>query len=477
MNSLAELKNSIRDNYNGLLFIAVIFFVFLFSVSDLTTRPKLWVDEALTLELAHNFERYGELNVKTSPGLFFEYPYLLQSTGYPLTVPLALIFKIFGYSLTTGRIVMLLLMITALFAVYLFGRKMFDKDKALMSVLLFATFASFYGSGRTAVGEIPGFILLIMSLYFLLIKENYYLNGLFLGLAVAMKPSVFLLALPAMIITIFIGRDSVVGGLKNISRFLFASAMPILIWIFLVVGNPFSNFIWNTLLNFYKNPYQAESISSNFVNNLSNFFNSSTLIYFGGLFLIICYVSHYLKEKKEKLLYLFVTLYSILAFIYYLRSPGWLRYILIAEMLILFILPHAIYTISERFNKQYLAVPVIILLLVVQITHLFTRAEIYFSDSAINGAQYINKTFPLESVGVIDSPELSVLLSTEDKYQTFTLLGLPTIGTDFLAGGHRPGVVIYNSDTKLSENSDNVIKSYYKHLESVNGREVFILNK
>ncbi|MDO8493089.1 MAG: glycosyltransferase family 39 protein [bacterium] len=485
MNNLAGLKSFIKENCTILIFTVAIFFVTLFSLSTLTTRPKLWVDEALTMELSHNFSKTGSLNVETSPGEFYEYPYLLQSTGYPLTALLALVFKIFGYSLAVERFVMLDIMILALFAVYFFGQKFFDRDKAVLAVLLFTTFASFYGSGRAGVGEVPGFIFLITSLYLLLIKESYYSSGLFLGLAVAVKPSVFLLALPAIIFTIFTEDDLLASRFKKLIKFLSISALPILAWIFLVIGNPFSVSVWNNILNFYENPYHSTSISFNFINNLLNFFHSSTLIYFSALFLVICVARYYLEDgstgspqgKKLKLFYNFVISYSVLAFVYYLRSPGWLRYILIAELLTLFVLPHAMSVFLERFDKQKFAVAVVFLLCLVQFTHLFSGAEIYAGDAASKTARYINETYPGQSIGIINSLEVSSLIQTDEKYQTFTLLGLPTIGTDFFAKGVRPGVVIYGSDTNLSVDAESIIKDYYRYIKSMNGLEVFGLIK
>lgn len=489
MNSLAWLKDFIRSKHLVLVFIGVVLLVVIFSVPRLNSWPRLWTDEALTIELANNFSRTGTLNVETSPGHFFESPYLLQSTGYPLTILLALIFKIFGVSLTAGRLLMLVLMIVALLLILFFGKKIFENTDAILAVLLIATFASFYGSGRTIVGEIPGFIFLISSIYFLFVASNHYLGGLLLGLAVVTKPSVFLLALPAVALVVLIERKDFFKKCLQIGA---AVILPVLAWVFLIIGNPVSKSVWVEILNFYKNPYGSVAISTNITDNLLSFFHSTTLIYFGALFLAVIAARYFGGQTEQAIksvrsrtqgefapnptafsVYNFAIFYSIFAFIYYLRSPGWLRYILIAELLILFVLPSALSVIFKKNNKIVLMT--VLFLSLVQLIHLGTSAQIYSSDSAIKTAAFVNENFPGESVGVYDSLEISALLKTKNRYQKFTLMGVPTIGTDFLVNGTRPRVVLLRQGDRPSEEVEGIMSASYKQLSDINGYQIFEL--
>ena len=484
----AKLIEFLKKNYIGLFLIGLIFFIVIFSAATLTTKPRFWVDEAFTVELAHNFLKFGELDVRVGPDQFSGIPYLIQSTGYPLTVSLAAVFSFFGFDLAIARIFMLALMAVFLIALFLFGKKLFGAGNAILSLLLIATFSSFYASGRTAVGEIPGFILLIAGIYFWLIKDKYFWSGLFLGLAVVAKPSVFLLVLPTVIFTLLLEREDL---LKRILKIGLGIAPTIVVWILLVLEHPFLKTTWVEIVNFYKNPYGGEVVS-NITANLSGFFYSTTLIYFGALFFIVILGRYWSKERKQISFYNFVIFYGIIAFAYYLRSPGWLRYILIAEFLILFALPQALTDIFSRFSAKggsasggkvsgikmtggKLTIIAVLLLAIIQITNLFTGAQIYYSDSAIKAASFINKEFPGKSVWIADSFEASVLLETDKKYQTVKVTGIALIGNELVLDNYSPEVVVSLNNKDFTKSEKVILDNKYDIFNNKAGYEIYIL--
>ncbi len=316
-----RLHNLLKKNAANAVFFIVLAWVISFSFATLTTKPKLWIDEAKSIELARNFAHLGKLDIQTAPGEFSGFPQLLQSTGYPILVPLAAIFKMFGYGLTQARAYMVFWMVLSLLVVLLFSKNVFGKRDAIFSVLLISTFASFYDSGRTVVGEIPGFLFLIAGMYTLLKKEAYYLTGVLWGIAVVTKPSVFGLIVPAIFIVSILDWRSFFPKLWKIALGMAPAALA---WIFLVLDNPFLKSAWISIFNFYQNPYSS-AFGNNVMQNIKNIPHSTTLIYFGFLFAIIVIVRFLVQEKKLVLLYNFVIIYSLLAFGYYLRSPGWLR--------------------------------------------------------------------------------------------------------------------------------------------------------
>lgn len=480
MTNSAKLAEFLKKNYIGLFLIGLIFFVVISSSFTLTTKPKFWVDEAFTVELAHNFLKFGVLDVRVGPDQFSGMPHLIQSTGYPLTIFLAAVFDLFGFSLSVARILMLALMAVCLVALFLFGRRLFGAKNTLLSLLLIASFSSFYGSGRTAVGEIPGLILLITSLYFWLFKDKYLWSGLFLGLAIVMKPSVFLLALPAMILTLLLEREHF---LKRIWKIGLGVAPAIAGWIFLVLEYPFLKTVWIEIVDFYRNPYGG-AVMSNIADNLANFFRSSTLVYFSFLFLAVILGRYWSEERKQRSFYNFVILYGGIAFIYYLRSPGWLRYILIAELLILFAVPQALSVIFSR-SKEFvskikitgerLVVIAVLLLAAIQTVNLFTGAEIYYSDSAVKAASFINREFFGRSVWVADSFEASVLLETDKKYQAVELAGIPPIGTGSVLGNYLPEVVVSLNDKNFTQGEKDILDNKYDIFDNSEGYEIYTL--
>ena len=131
MNSSVGLLNFVRNNASWWVLFGSIVFLTIVSFMTLTTKPRLWTDEAVTIEIAHSLSRFGELNIQTSPTQFFEFPYLLQSTGYPLTVLLAAVFRIFGFSFVAVRSFMVFVMLAS-YLPFFFGRNVFGPKKTAL---------------------------------------------------------------------------------------------------------------------------------------------------------------------------------------------------------------------------------------------------------------------------------------------------------------------------------------------------------
>lgn len=454
----------------GLIFFGVL----ALSFSTLTTKPQIWVDEAKSIELARNFMNFGKLNIQTAPGEFTGFPEILQSTGYPVTVPLAIFFKIFGYGLVQARIYMLGWMLAALSAVFIIGRRFFGDYSAIFAVLLIASFASFYDSGRTVVGEIPGFVFLLIGFYFWLDRSEYFWTGFWWSLSIVSKPSVFTWIIPTLVLILLFKRKDF---LKNIFLTGFGMLPAAMGWILLVLGNPFIKASWINILNFYKNPYQSVSLSENAVSNLSQVLQSTTLVYFGGLLILLLMGWYWNEEEKLRKLYQFAVFYSAFAFIYYLMSPGWLRYILISELLILFLLPDAAGKAAKFFKDFSLRLPILILasLFIIQFVHLFTAADIFYSNSAILASELLNREFPDKSIGVINSSALSVLLNTNKRFQFVEMTGLPMIGENPLFSDPRPEVMAFWPGEKLSAESQLILENYYLPYSKAGGYLIYLL--
>ncbi|MDD5430727.1 MAG: glycosyltransferase family 39 protein [Candidatus Pacebacteria bacterium] len=460
----------------GLIALAIVWVV-VYSSITLTTKPRLWVDEAKSIELAESFADYGKLDIQTAPGKFSGIPQLLQSTGYPVTAPLALIFKIFGNSLVAARVFMLAWMIAALIGIYSLGRRIFGEKEAILAVFLTASFASFFDSGRTVVGEIPGFVFLTCGIYCCLLKKNYYLSGLFLGLAVVTKPSVFLAIAPAIFLAFIFEGRGFIGKILKTGIGMIPAAIG---WILLVLGNPFVKSSWESILNFFKNPYSSDSVGGNMLSNFLGFFHSTTLIYFGILFLVVITARFFLNDQKLKSIYNFAIIYGALAFVYYLRSPGWLRYIVVAELLILFLLPEALRIIADKIPKiggcaVRLVATGAVFLIAVQTFHLFTAAQIYTSDTAIKTADYLNEKFSGKSIGVMNSLGVSILLDADKKYQIVEMAGIPVIGENPLSANPLPEVIVSVIGDKFLEQGRPVLEKKYRLTDNFDGYDIYTL--
>ncbi len=472
---------SFRLNSVVWLFGAILLAIVI-SVPTLTTKPHLWGDEAKSIELARNFLNYGKLDIQVAPNEFTGFPQILQSTGYPVTIPLAFVFKLFGTGLAQARIYMLFWMVVFLIISFMFLRKLFGDWEAVSALFLMISFASFYDSGRTVVGEIPGFVFLMLGFYFWLFRYSYYLSGLWFGLAVIAKPSVFGLIIPAIILIFLLERED--GFLKKIFKIGVGMIPAAVAWILFILNKPFSGAVWLNIMNFYKNPYGESLIGQNVINNLLNFRHSTTLIYFGFLFLIIILGRQFIDDRKIKYFFNFMIIYGILAFIYYLRSPGWLRYILIADFLILFSLFPSFSSLISRLkvfipglklSSKLLPAGLVIILIAIQFVHFFTSAQIFYSDYAIKTSEFLNREFPGKSMGIINSLDVFVLLDTEKRFQVVEMTGIPLMGQNPLLRELLPEIIVFAAGEKLSDADKIVLENKYSFYSRVN--EYFIYKK
>ncbi len=455
-------------------FLAILF-VIAVSVPVLNTKPHLWADEAKSIELARNFADYGKLEIQTAPGEFTGFPQVLQSTGYPVTVPLALVFRLFGFGLTQARIYMLLWMALFLVVGYMFSRRLSGNWQAIAALFLIVSFASFYDSGRTVVGEIPGMVFLILGLYFWLFRNAYYWSGFWLGLSVVTKPSVFGLIIPAIALFLLLEREE--EYFKKIFKIGIGMIPAAVVWILLVLGSPFSSSAWLSIINLYGNPYSSSSLWQNIINNFLNIPYSTTIIYFGLLFLLIILSKQFSSDKKMKSFFDFTVIYCIFAFIYYLRSPGWLRYLLIADFLILFSLPSVLYVLTARikeffpklkFLPENLSAVCLSLLIVIQFVHFFTSAQIFYSDSAIKVSKLLNEEFSSKIVGVINSLDVSVLLKTNQRFQIIEMTGIPIMGKNPLLLGVLPEIIVFARNERFLWGKEEILSDNYVLFSEIN---------
>jgi len=348
--------------------------------------------------------------------------------------------------------------------------------------LLVATFASFYGSGRTVVGEIPGFFFLLIGLYFLFEKKSCAVAGIFLGLAVVTKPSVFGLLLPVLFIVLLLRPRRFFPRFVQLAVGMLPAA---LLWFPFVGVNPFAPQFFHTISSFYQNPYGSD-ISTNVIQNVSGFFSSTTLLYFFVLFLLVVVARFLSRRAQIASLYDFVIIYSVIAFAYYLRSPGWLRYILIAELLILFVLPHAIFITTHFFQKKVkvlgrvrvasLTAGILLVFSVVQVVQLIYFSDIYTSSDAIKTAQILDNRFVGKRVAIINNADLYVLVKNPQREGLIEIVGIPQIGINPLLGNILPDVAVFiGRSDKFRTEAKTVLDTHYAFEEQLHGYDIFTL--
>jgi len=117
----------------GIIFFIVLLFSFYSPRGDFTTTPKFWRDEAIPFELARTYYELGKMDVVVSPGQVDGRPYLTHATGYPLLIPMAGVFSVFGVGVVQARIFMIFWIIAAVVALF-FVLKSFSVEAAFLKL-------------------------------------------------------------------------------------------------------------------------------------------------------------------------------------------------------------------------------------------------------------------------------------------------------------------------------------------------------
>lgn len=554
----------------------IVIFLFLATYGGLTATPKFWHDEAVPFEIARNIAEFGKADLAITPNIFWEKSYMTHATGFPLTFPLAGIFKIFGVGVLQLRIFMIAWMLGMLAALFFIIRAFFDNlavkpplggFTAFFSVLLVATFSSFYANGRTGTGEIPGFFFLLIALYSLYQKEWYGWGGFFAALAAVTKPSMYLLALPAITVELFIcayqtskknvfrdlaeksqkikdfvkkfvtrNKSNVFAGFereagtvrpsvsegesearnperrtlggarkaKIFGLFLVGSLPVLLFWLWLINPIPFSLASWQEMIAFYQNAFNAPSLLSQFPAAIPYLITHSTLLYFAALLAIIIFAwRKNLFSPTQNRLVIFLFLYGAASFFYFLRSPGWFRYLLGTELLILALLPAALERTMEsiftglraragmvRAKRESEGEPLsqlaglarkvkmlsIVLLVIIlsQSAQYLLGAEIPSNTQSIEIAQFINKEIlandPAATIGIADFTPVAALIPADRKYQRVAVGGYNTfVGQHPLSlPPDRLPTYFVSTNPKKNIEYESVLKRFYQLYREAN---------
>ncbi|MEK7138472.1 MAG: glycosyltransferase family 39 protein [Patescibacteria group bacterium] len=446
-------------------------FVAFISLRTLTSQPRYFFDEAGVVETAHNFATDGKLDIMVSPNTLSGYPHLFNATGYTVSLPLALIFKLSHVSLFSGRLRMLVWLLITIWSIFYVIRAFWGKLAGLCATALVASFAPFYGNGMQIMGEVPGFVFLIWGFYWLLKKQNLKITGLLFGLSAISKPSMYILLLPSFLIYLYFFEENRFQKLKN---FIIGCVGPIVLFFVLIMPQIFSLKNWLEIINFYRNPYDSVSLFHNTISNIQTYWHHSTILYFGILLIVI--VSLILKnygstEEKFRKLYAFTLIYSTFLVLYFLRSPGWFRYLFPLELFSL-ILVYPVLSIHKKLVASY----VVSFLIILNLSQLFFFRGDIKNTAAQDTAAYVTNLH--ESVGIINAPEVSSLVPTEQRYQVIKYVGVPELGFHplLLKDISKTKIIVFKSaDNPMVVPYQNTLNTYYKPLNQIGSYRIYQL--
>lgn len=406
-----------------------------FSLYRLSESPPVWYDEGYYLQLAMNQAAHGRLELQTAPDTFVSAATV--SLGFPLVFPVAFAFEHFGVGVFQARMVMVLFILALFMAVVVLMRTLFGTRAALLSGLLLVTFPVLYGDGKNVLGEVPGLFYLFAFLISIWNIESsrfnrvvpYLFSGFFGGLCVATKP-IFLLLLPAVLITCIVYRKRIVFNWGALAAGSVVFGTILALWI--VTQFSLSDISETTVMH-YTNPYGISDIVHTVFKNMLGLFTNSTplqllgfsSVWAGGIFLRI-------RQKIDiSLAETVVFVFAILIMLAYLRTAGWYRYFFPAHLVALVFAPYSLLVIVAFVKEKWprfasltffsLAPVVSISLLAFFQLYLLSFhsfvASYYTSTTTASLQEYFKNLDPKASVFLYNTPEIAIFLPSQNYYQ------------------------------------------------------------
>lgn len=414
---------TIRPRTSVIVFCLILAFIIGISLLNLTIIPRIFFDEGITIEVARNFQLFGVPDILTAPGQFSGFPYINGSSGFPITLPLAMFFKIFGFSFAQARVYALAWLLISLITAWIFVKNFWNTSYATGALALIVGFASLYDSGRRVMGDVPGFALLLVGLFLLLKKERPYLAGVFFGLAVAAKPSVYLLVIPALILTYLIADWR--RAFRKLLPIGVGATAPILLWVLLQFPEPLHLRTWQGAIAFYRNAFGSSySPWASILRNIKSFGSQTTLIYF-SILVVPTMLAFRKKLAAKDPLTLFIILYGIMDFCYFMKSPGIIRYLLPLQFFILLMLPATAAWIVQKLEPRVVGfirvpAPYMWLVMITGISGLHIVQLLFFSSVVAKNTAHLQtleflSRYTTETIGVISSPHIAAFLPPERK--------------------------------------------------------------
>ncbi len=478
-----------------LFLVGVLLFVALYSVPTLTTKPAYWYDEAINVELAHNFSDFGKLDLVIAPNTFSGQGATVGSTGYPVTVPLAGFFRVFGFGLTQARVYMLLWMSALVIFFFYIAKKLWGAFTAYSGTVLIATFAPFYGNGRSVMGEIPGFLFFLCALY-LFERKRWLFAGLLLGLAVVSKPSVFVFLIPAFALMMLFRSEAWRRKLIDLCVLGIGAVLALLPWFAIYASEFVKGGLTQNILAHFTNPYEEAGFSAlaNISTNLPTLYTSTALLYMWVLLVGVVVALYYERNllREHKTLLILVATYLPLSLLQYLRSLGYLRYLIAAEFLVfilfLIALPALVRFVlslchsrpsgrlginsggnpedgAKRKNWIPVSIGVTIAVAVLfQTIHLFTFADLYPSEKTQKTILYLYTNYSQDTIGVINVPQVASFIPSFQKYQYLSTYGLWDFGPHilYLSPEKLPATLVLESEDILSRDERDILASRFQ---------------
>lgn len=394
--------------------------VLFFSAFHLFDSPETWLDEGLIIQSVVGLLHTGKASLLVAPEVFEPAWYI--TTGFPLTMPLAGAFALFGVSLEVARSVMLIFLLIFYSALFLYARRAIGGRAAWLGFFFLVFFAPVYGHGRNVLGEIPGLLFMLATLFLLAqdgapTRRRAFLVGVGAGLAFASKP-IFILFSPALLLACVLRREEL--KLKKVFIFgVFGALIPIALWIAI----QFDHATFARVFSVYANPHDVD-IGSAIVTNAKRLFTEMQPLYFLGALSVwtASYAARRFRREPIPLTEEIVLFFSILVFLAYLRSAGYYRYFFPAQVFAVLYLSRSVWYFVRNRGRVFLGAAAIFLcgLLLFQAHQTLFRswtAVHYDSERTRSLERYFAHRPDGEGLFVYQAPEILTFTGNRPVYQ------------------------------------------------------------
>jgi 4-amino-4-deoxy-L-arabinose transferase-like glycosyltransferase len=429
-----------RVGWNAVLLNRVLFgsgalLVLFFSTYHLFSSPETWMDEGLIIQSAVGLLHTGTVALPVAPGVY--QPLGIITTGFPVTVPLAVVFGAFGESLEAARIVMLGFLLCLYLTLFLYVRRHIGGAAAVLGLFLIIFFGPMYGNGRNVLGEIPGLLFMILALLPLrahesLTRRQALWTGVFAGLAVATKP-IFILFIPALLLALLLRHREL--NLKKVFWFGAAGVLlPVLVWL----GFLFQHETLSHVLAVYANPHDL-NVESALLANVKRFFTELQPLYF--LAALTLWTASYglrrLRRENIPLTEETLLFFSVLIACAYIRTAGYYRYFFLGEVFALLYLPHSLFYLvrgrARAFTYGALLVVSGLLLFQAYETSFRSWTAVHYSSTRTESLERYFATLSNEdSLFVYQAPEVMTFVGTRPVYQYVEITDSIHIGESYI---------------------------------------------
>lgn len=198
-----------QTSYRGLWsYLLIVLIALPLLLWNLDSHPIPWFDEGFTTHAARTLAERGVYGTYNAQDGYLHFDSGV-STGPTLVIPIALLFKLFGYGMWQARLVNVLFTLVLLWGLFAVMKRLYGQNVSLLAVMILLGWPNLAGAGflnvsRQVLGEAPALAFLAVG-WWVLFKswsarstKLAALAGLLFGLGLVTKSQVAIVFLPAL---------------------------------------------------------------------------------------------------------------------------------------------------------------------------------------------------------------------------------------------------------------------------------------